>query len=239
MDLMLATLWQDLNFALRQMRKSPARTIVAIVVLALGLGANAAIFSVVNAVLLQPLPYRDPARLVGLFERDVITLGEEPYNSVAPANYLDWRRDARQFEQIAACGNDEFNLASTSGEFTPERVDGSFISDNLLPTFGVQPLLGRNFRPEEDRPGAPRVALISYGLWQRRFAGAPDVMGRPIRLDSEDYQIIGVLPRWFVYPSRTVQVWVALEQRVPMAQLQRHDNHFLDLVGRLRPNVTV
>jgi putative ABC transport system permease protein len=210
---------------------------VAISVLALGLGANAAIFSVVNALLLRPLPYKDPNQLAQLFERDVI--GEEPYNSVAPANYLDWRRDARQFEQIAASGEDEFNLAATSGDSTPERIDASFISDNLLTTLDVQPIEGRNFRPGEDRHGGPRVALISYGLWQRRFAGSTDVLGRLIRLDSEDYQIIGILPRWFVYPSRTVQVWVPLAQHVRPQQLASHENHILDVIGRLRPGVSV
>ena len=234
---MLSTLVQDIAFALRQLGKSPGRTIIAISVLALGLGANAAIFSVVNALLLQPLPYRDPDRLVQLFERDVI--GEEPYNYVAPANYLDWRREARQFEQIAAADGGEFNLASTSGEFAPERIDAAFPSDNLLTTYGVRPILGRNFRPDEDRPGAPHVALISYGLWQRRFAGSPEVLGRPVRLDNEDYQIIGVLPSWFMYPSRTTQVWVPLQQHVSPKQLASHENHFLEVIGSLRPGVSV
>ena len=112
---MLSTLLQDIAFALRQLKKNPGRSLIAISVLALGLGANAAIFSVVNALLLQPLPYKDPDRLVQLFERDVIGTGEAPYNSVAPGNYLDWRRYARQFEQIAAADGGEFNLASTSG----------------------------------------------------------------------------------------------------------------------------
>ena len=228
---------QDLAFALRQLRKNPGRTVVAITVLALGLGANAAIFSVVNALLLQPLPYKDPTRLVQLFERDVI--GEEPYNYVAPANYLDWRRDARQFEEIAAADGGELNFASPSGDTAPERIDAAFPSDNLLPALGVQPILGRNFRRDEDRSGAPHVVLISYGLWQRRFGGSPDVLDRKIELDSEDYQIIGVLPRWFVYPSRTTQVWVPLEQHVSPRQLVRHDNHFLDVIGRLRPGVSV
>ena len=236
---MLSILTQDLAFALRQLRKSPGRTIIAISVLALGLGANAAIFSVVNALLLQPLPYKEPDRLVQLFERDVISVGEEPYNPVAPANYLDWRREARQFEQIAAADGGEFNLASTSGEFAPERIDAAFPSDNLLTTYGVQPILGRNFRPDEDRPGAPHVALISYGLWQRHYGGSPDVLGRPIRLDNEDYQIIGIMPRWFVYPSRTTQVWVPLQQHVPAKQLASHENHILDVIGRLRPGVSV
>src|SRR3984893_14541266 len=112
---MLSTLLQDTAFALRQLRKNPGRTLIAMSVLALGLGANAAIFSVVNALLLQPLPYKDPDRLVQLFERDVIGIGEPPYNPVAPANYLDWRRDAHQFEQIAAADGGEFNLSSPSG----------------------------------------------------------------------------------------------------------------------------
>ena len=236
---MLSTLIHDIAFALRQLRKNPGRTLIAITVLALGLGANAAIFSVVNALLLQPLPYKAPDRLVQLFERDVIGTGEAPYNPVAPANYLDWRRYARQFEQIAAADGGEFNLASTSGGFAPERIDAAFPSGNLLTTLGVQPIQGRNFRPDEDRPGAPHVALISYGLWQRRFGGAPDVLGRPIRLDNEDYQIIGILPSWFVYPSRTTQVWVPLEQHVPPKQLESHENHFLDVIGRLRPGVDV
>ena len=152
---------------------------------------------------------------------------------------FDWRRDASQFEQIAAAGDDQFNLASTSGDSAPERIDASFISDNLLTALGVQPMLGRNFRRDEDRHGAPHVVLISYGLWQRRFAGSPDVLGRQIRLDSENYQIVGILPRWFMYPSRTVQVWVPLEPHLTPEQLERHDNHYLDVIGRLRPHVTV
>src|SRR5579862_6098810 len=167
---MVSTLVQDLTFAFRQLQKNPGRMLVAVAVLALGLGANAAIFSVVDAVLLQPLPYPDPDRLAGLYERDVI--GEEPYNSVAPANYLDWRRQTHQFQEIAASGEDRFNLSSPSNDFVPERVDGSFISDNLLTALGVHPQLGRNFLGAEDRPGAARVALISNALWQRRFGGS-------------------------------------------------------------------
>jgi predicted permease len=192
---------------------------------------------VVDALLLQPLPYQDADRLVQLFERDVI--GDEPFNSVAPANYIDWRRDARGFEQIAASGENRFNLASPSGDFPPERIDAAYISDNALTAFGVPPKLGRNFRQDEDRRGAPHVALISYGLWQRRFGGSPDVLQQHIRLDSEDWQVIGVMPPSFAYPSRLVQVWVPLEQYVEPRQLANHENHFLDVIGRLRPGVSV
>lgn len=114
----------DIQFALRQLRHRPGFALVAILVLALGLGGNAAMFSVVNAVLLQPLPYADPQRLVTLFERDVV--GDEPYNVVAPANFLDWRKQAHSFEQMAASGETAFNLASATGSFTPERIDAAF-----------------------------------------------------------------------------------------------------------------
>src|SRR5580698_4838656 len=137
----LQVLSQDVRFALRQLRNRPGFAIVAILVLALGMGGNAAMFSVVNAVLLQPLPYADPQRLVGLFERDVV--GEEPFNVVAPGNFVDWRKQARSFEQIAASGETAFNLASATGSFTPERIDGSYCSANLFATLGVSPALGR------------------------------------------------------------------------------------------------
>src|SRR5579862_2000395 len=170
----LHVLRQDIQFALRQLRQRPGFAFVAILVLALGLGGNAAMFSVVNAILLQPLPYSDPSRLVALFERDVV--GDEPFNVVAPANFLDWQKQATSFEQIAATGETAFNLASVSGNFTPERIDGSYCSSNLFSTLGVAPQIGRAFREDEDRPGAPRVAIISYDLWQHRFSGASDIV---------------------------------------------------------------
>src|SRR5580704_9893440 len=145
----LQVLRQDVQFALRQLRHRPGFAIVAILVLALGLGGNAAMFSIVNAVMLQPLPYADPQRLVGLFERDVV--GEEPFNVVAPANFLDWQKQTRSFEQMAATGETAFNLASATGSFVPERIDGSYCTANLLATLGVTPALGRFFLTEEDR----------------------------------------------------------------------------------------
>ena len=167
----LQVLRQDVQFALRQLRKRPGFAMVAIAVLALGLGANAAMFSVVNAMLLRPLRYAEPQRLVLLFERNI--LGENPLVWVSPANFLDWRKQARSFEQMAASDYAGFSLASTTGSFPPERVDGSYCSASLFATLGVRPALGRTFRDDEDRPGGPR------GDWPDQFHGAGLSESRP------------------------------------------------------------
>lgn len=228
---------KDFRFALRQLRQKPGFTAAAVLVLALGLGANAAMFSVVNAVLLRPLPFYNPEKLVALFEKDV--LPEDPFNEVAPGNYLDWRRDARNFEQIAASTEQSFNLSSSSESFTPQRIPGALCSANLFETLGVRPLLGRTFREEEDRPGAPYVAVISYGLWKQRFGGSGDVLHQQLRLDQNNYKIIGVMAPGFAYPNRTDQVWVTLERHLTPYQLASHSDHGLLVIGRLRPDRTV
>lgn len=228
---------QDINFALRQFRRQPGFAITAILILALGLGANAAIFSIVNAFLLRPLPFPDPGRLTALYERNI--LGEEPYNWIAPGSFLDWQRQSQSFEQMAAWYIGPDNLATPGSSLQPQRVDACACSGNLFSTLGIAPALGRAFRPDEDRYGGPPVAIISYGLWQQRFAGSPRVIGRLIRLDGVNTTIVGVMPRGFAFPSRTVEVWQPLLQTLkPEIQL-RHDTHFLQAVGRLRPGVSI
>jgi hypothetical protein len=159
------TFLQDLRFAVRQLLKHPGFTFTGVLVLALGLGANTAIFSVVNAFLLRPLPYKDPARLMGLFERDPIDIpGGDPFNDVSPGNYLDWQRMSASFEQIAAAiDGGSFNVSSPGNSFEAERLQGGTCSANLFATLGIQPILGRDFRINEDRWGAPRVAILGYG----------------------------------------------------------------------------
>lgn len=230
------SLGKDFRFALRQLWKRPGFTITAVLVLALGLGANAAIFSVVNAVLLEPLPFARPESLMGLFERDPVP--NAPYNNVAVANYLDWRRDTTTFAQIAAAKEVAFNLSSKGNTFTPLRIFGAACSANLFGTLGVSPVLGRTFREAEDKPGAPPVAIISYGLWKQRFAGSRDVLQRRIRLDDVEYNIVGVMPKNLRYPTRRTQVWVTLERYLPADVLASHDNHQIRVVGRLRPGIT-
>ena len=233
----LDSLWKDFRFALRQLWKRPGFSITAIAVLALGLGANAAIFSVVYAVLLEPLPFAHPEKLMSLSERDVIP--NSPYNNVAPGNYLDWRRDTATFQEIAASEEAEFNLSSRGQAFTPQRIHGAAVSANLFKSLGVLPVLGRTFRAAEDQRNSPPVAIISYGLWKQRFAGSRNVLHRQIRLDDIDYSIAGVMPQDIRYPSRDTQVWVTLSHYLPADVLQSHDNHQLRVIGLLRPDKTM
>lgn len=228
----MSSLLQDAAFALRQARSRPGFTLTVVPVLALGLGANAAIFSVVNAVLLHPLPYPDPDRLVLLFERDVLQEGGGP-NVVSIPNFLDWQAQSRSFEHMAAARGYEFNLGGDRA-FVPERTQGAAGSWSLFRALGVHPFLGRDFRAEEDQWGAPRVAIISYGLWQRRFGGATEILQRTIRLDDELYQIIGVMPRGFSYPRRDIQVWVPVRQVFPAEMAHDRSDHEFYVVARLR-----
>ncbi len=237
---MVSTVSRDLRFAIRQFSQRPGFTLTAILVLALGLGANTAIFSLVNAFLLRPLPYKDPGRLVGLFERDPVgPPGSDPYNAVAAGNFLDWQKESKSFEQMAAAASDAFNLASPQSLFEPQRVDACLCSHTLFSTLGVNPLLGRGFLASEDRIGAPRVVIISYNLWQRRFGASPSVIHKQIRLNGQNSEIVGVMPRGFAFPYRTVDIWVPLLANVPAEQQQSHDDHFLLVIGRLRPGVSV
>ncbi|MBV9303978.1 MAG: ABC transporter permease [Acidobacteriaceae bacterium] len=235
---MLQALTQDIRFAFRQFRKRPGFTALTILILALGLGANTAIFSIVNAFLLRSLPFKEPDRLVALFERNVVNYDEQR-NWVAPANFLDWQKLSTSFEQIAAYVTGNSNLSSSTNTFEPERIDFCACSGNLFSTLGVPPLLGRDFRSDEDRYGAPRVVAISYGLWQRRFGAAPNVIGKRVRIDSEDYQIVAVMPRGFAFPSRTIEAWSPLLTFLPPERQKRHDTHFLQPIARLKPGVSV
>src|SRR5919205_3538904 len=160
----LETLWQDLRYGARTLVKNPGFTAVAVFALALGIGANSAIFSVVNTVLLRPLPYKDPGRLVMVWEKG--NADEFPINSTSAANFIDWRDQNRVFEGVAVMRRASFNL---TGVGEPVRVDGRRVSANMFRLLGVEPQLGRAFLPEEDAPGAAAVVILSHGLWQRRF----------------------------------------------------------------------
>src|SRR5436309_9715483 len=183
----VADLQQDLRYGLRTLAKNPAFTSIAIVALALGIGANSAIFSVVNAVLLRPLPFKNPEQLVMVWE-NAAHLGF-PKNTPSPANFLDWQRQNTVFTGMAAMSERSFNL---TGVGEPERLDGRRVSANLFDLLGVPALLGRTFVQEDDRPGS-HVVLVSHSLWQRRFGSDPNVIGRAITLNGERYNVIGVM----------------------------------------------
>ena len=229
---------RDIRFAIRQFAGRPGFTFTALLVLALGLGANTAIFSIVNAFLLRPLPYAQADRLVAISEAAMGKGGRESMG-VSPGNFLDWQEQAASLEQMTGFITGPASLSSPDNAFQPQRVLVCNCSGNLLATLRVSPLLGRAFRPEEDRFNAPKVALVSYNLWQQRLGGSPAILGKSIRLDGDSYQVIGVMPRGFLFPADTIEVWSPLLSGLPPALQQRHDLHFLGALARVRQGVPV
>src|ERR1700689_2792193 len=185
----MRTLIRDLRYGVRTLCKNPGFTAIAILTMALGIGANTAIFSVVNGVLLRPLPFRDPSRLVLIAEKSPF-----PVISTSRENYLDWRDQSRSFEAMEATRSGSIRL---TGAGEPDRLNVCMATAGLFPMLGINAQVGRNFLAEEDRAGAMPVALLSYGLWQRRFGGSPDIIGKTIHLDLQPYTVVGILPNGF------------------------------------------
>lgn len=227
---------RDIEFAFRQLRRRPAFSAVAVLVLALGLGATAAIFSVVHAVLLQPLPYPHPETLVGLFESDVVGNGpEDRFNVVSPGLFNRWQEHARSISTMSAVEEMSFNISSKSESFTPEHINALACSSTFAQLLGVRPILGRFFNSGEDQYEAPHVAVLSYRFWQHHFGGAANVLTQTVRLDGETYSIIGVLPRGFVYPGQPAEVIVPFRRALSERNRDNLSNHFFNVLGRLAP----
>lgn len=221
---------RDLRFAFRQLRKSPSFTATVFLTLGLGIGANIAVYSLVDAVLLRPLQFRNEKRLVQVFEeRPALGLTKD---TPAPANFFDWKRRNHVFSDMAAAKGDIFTI---TGNGRPEEVDVAPITSNLLSLLGVQPLLGRSFTADEDKPGST-VVLISAGIWQQRYGSDPHIVGRTIHLNGVAYRILGVMPWGFTFPDRSA-LWVPLALTTA-DQLER-DSHYLQVFGLLRPGVTL
>ena len=226
--------WQDLKHSVRMLVKKPGFTVIAIVTLALGIGANTAIFSVVNAVLLRPLPYPNPDRLVAIsenspWERDI---------SVAYPDYLDWQAQQTVFENMAARMP---TGGIISGGNEPERVIGRLVTPNFFATLGVQPMLGRSFTEAENKPGVSPVMVISYGLWQRQF-GAADAIGKSITYNGEPWTVVGVLPPWFDFYGRTNinnDLFVPLGRVSTWGFMEDRNSHTVQVIARLKPNVSI
>ena len=231
--LAMGTLLADVRFALRGLAQRPGFTAVALATLAIGIGANAAVYSIAQAVLLRPLPFREPDRLVMVWERNVSR--NRPRNVANGGNYLAWRERSTAFEDIGAYGvNFSANL---SGSGTPVRLDLGGVTPNLLEVLGVAPSLGRGFADEDSRPGAPGVAMLSDGLWRSRFEAAPDVIGRTVTLNNVPHTVVGVAPPTFALP-RDAQAWVPLT--IGEGGLHRETRgRFLMVIGRLRQGVDV
>src|SRR5687768_16619364 len=184
-------LFKDVRYALRSLLRRPAFTAIAVITLALGIGANTAIFSVVQGVLLQPLPYPESERLVSLRQSNVTTSPAQPDAQIAPGNFLEWQRQNTSFSDLAAYRTVSYNL---TGDGNPERLLAGRVTSGLFKTLGVRPVLGRDFSPEEDQPGRHKVVIISESVWQRRFASEAGVIGKTLRLSGDDFTVIGVVP---------------------------------------------
>jgi putative ABC transport system permease protein len=242
---------QDVRQAFRTLRKSPGFAAFAVLTLAIGLGMNSAIFSVVNGVMLRPLPYPDPERLVSLWEEntkpDIQDFSSHGSNfsqttarrtTVSMANLLDYRKQTEAFEGLAAFESPSKNL---TGLGAPERIPGAAVTANFFRVVGVSPQVGRDFLPEDDSPGADAVVIVSHDFWQQRMGGDPVVLGRMLRLNDQPYRIIGVLPAGFRSPIDLVvrRAQFYLPAAAPRAMLASHGDHDWDVIGRLKPGVSV
>lgn len=228
----MTTLVQDLRYALRMLLKNPGFAVVAVIALALGIGANTAIFSVVNTVLLQSLPYDDPDRLMIVRENK---LPQFPEFSVSPGNFLDWQKQSSSFEKLTAINGAAYNLVA--GDAEPERLRGARVSAGLFEMLGAKPVQGRTFMDEEDQPGRENVVILSGSLWKRRFASDSNIVGQSITLSATSYTVIGIMPGTFQFPDRDTELWTPIA--FTARQAQQHGSHFLSVIGRLKQDVTV
>jgi putative ABC transport system permease protein len=227
-DSMIATLLQDLRYAIRGMVSRPAFAVIVLATLALGIGANTAIFSVVNGILFRPLPYRDADRIVRFTHA-------QPNQTVSEPEFRDYKRDMRAFEMLAAFNQGELSLSG--GEGDPMRVQSTRVSSEFFPILGVHPALGRTFAPDEFKTSGPRAIILSHGLWMSQFGGDSSIVGKDVLLNGQPRSVIGVMPKGFDFPTAAPGIWTAW--RVNYDSLWTRNNHYLTLVGRLAPGKSI
>ena len=223
---------QDLRYTARTLARSPGFALTVMLVLALGVGANTAAFSVTDFVLIRPLPFPEPERLVRLWEK----VPGYSQMELSPANYVDWKHMSKSFDAMGAYWESSVNLV---GQGDPERLEGATVTADLLPLLGVQPAMGRLFTAAEDREGAPGTLLLSYQLWQAVFGGDADVIGRRVNLDNEPFVVIGVMPRDFHFPSRDAELWMPTRFHEHDDDFRDRNNNYLNVVARLKPGVSL
>ena len=236
----LESVWRDFYYSVRTLRRAPGFTAVAIIVMALGISANVALFTVVRSVLLKPLPFEDSDRLLMLYEsrhgvRDHD--GGIIHNSVSGGIFKEWKKYNQSFEQIAIVRTGEIELSGSAGQL-PERLKGAVCSWEMFGTLGVHPVIGRDFGPADDSPTANSTVILSANLWKRRFASDPGILGHTIYLDSKPYTVIGIMPAWFQFPESSSEVWIAAFNYYSPGLVNAYDNHNFNVVGRLKPGVT-
>ena len=223
--------WQDMRYGLRVLTKNPGFTTVAVLTLALGIGANSALFSVVNGVLLNPLPFRNPQELVAVYSRT----GTFQESSISYPNFLDWQKDNHSFSSLSAFRSDDFNM---TGVGEPERLHAHMISAEFFPALGLPMALGRNFNPEEDRAGAGPVAILSDGIWKRKFGSSPEVLGRTITLNGKVYTVIGIAQGRITGLSPT-DIYVPIGQWNDPTFRDRRISMGMNSIGRLKPGMSI
>ena len=230
----MENLIKDIRYGIRNLLKRPALTAIAIITLALGIGANSAIFSVVNAIVLRPLPYRDSERLVAIWG-NLHKSGLEEIEVSAP-EFTDFREKCKAFDQIAVYTTLGFNL---TGLAEPERLSGAVVSANLFSMLGKDPQHGRSFLPAEDQFGHDQVAILSNALWQRRFGADPGIVNKTITLDGQTVTVVGIMPAGFHFPDKETEVWRPLAFEPDLLTENNRGSHFLNVIARLRPAVTL
>jgi putative ABC transport system permease protein len=228
---------RDLRFSLRTLRRTPGFTIIAILVMALGIGANVALFTVVRGVLLKPLPFEDPDRLVMLYETGLYENDPPGYNVVAGGMYAEWKKQNQSFSDLALVQDNRVGLSGSGGQL-PEKLASAEFSWDLLHTLGVQPALGREFTQADDSPSANGTVLLSWGLWKRRFGGDRAILNQTIYLDAMPYTVIGIMPAGFDFPAPATQLWTPVYHDRPPEMMTALDGHIFRVVGRLKPGVS-
>lgn len=228
--------FRDLRHTLRNLARTPGFSLTVVLVMALGIGAAAALFTVVNSVLLKPLPLPDSNRLVRAWE--ATPAHGYFHTNVAGGVFQLWRDQNRTFESLAIVTPDEHNLAATGGQL-PERIEVQVATWRALPMLGVQPAYGRLFTAADDHWGAPETAMLTWSLWKRRFGGDPAIVGRQILIDTMPFTVVGILPEWFSWPNPRVQLWMALGPEVSPQEMAPLNAHNFTVIGKLRPGVSI
>jgi predicted permease len=232
----LEMLLRDLRFGIRSLTRNPGFSVLAVLVMALGIGANVALFTVVRSVLLKPLPFKDQDRLVRLYEADAH--GRYQDNVLAGGTFASWQSQAHSFEQMAIKKGIDYNLSGSAAQL-PELVHAEEASWNIFPLLGVNAARGRLFLPSDDRREADATVVLTWGLWKRRYEGDPSLIGKTILLDAKPYTVVGVLPEWFNYSDSKIQLWTAIYHERSPEVMRMYTAHNLDAVGRLKPGVSI
>jgi predicted permease len=232
----LESLLRELRHTARALRRARGFAAIAILVMALGIAANVALFTVVRGVLFKPLPFQDPDRLEMLYESGLHD-GDSPYNVVAGGIYAEWKKQNQSFSSLALVHGSRVGLSGSGGQL-PEKLDSAEISWDMLPLLGVQPAMGRDFAQADDSPAANATVLLSWGLWKRRFGGDRAILNQTIYVDAMPYTVIGVMPARFDFPDPATQLWTAVYHDRPLEMMAALDYHMFRVVGRLKPGVT-